>query len=83
MKPAARTTAIVSPTARDIARMIEAMIPEIAAGKTTCRTTSNRVAPIAKAPSRRPRGTARIASSEIEAMSGVMRRPTTIPAESG
>ena len=35
------TTAIVSPTARLIARMIEAMIPESAAGRTTLRTTSN------------------------------------------
>ena len=45
--PTASTTAIVSPMARLIARMIEAMIPEIAAGKTTLRTTSNFVAPIA------------------------------------
>ena len=29
-----------------------------------------------------PRGTARIASSEIEAMSGVTSRPTTIPPDS-
>ena len=33
--PAARTTIIVSPTAREIARTIEATIPESAAGKTT------------------------------------------------
>ncbi len=45
--PTARTTAIVSPTARLMARMIEAMIPETAAGTTTLRTTSNLVAPIA------------------------------------
>ena len=45
--PTARTTAIVSPTARLMARMIDAMIPEIAAGRTTLRTTSNFVAPIA------------------------------------
>ena len=79
LKPIARTTAIVSPTARDIARMIDAMIPDSAAGKTTRRTTSKRVAPIANAPSRRPRGTARSASSDSDAISGVISRPTTMP----
>jgi hypothetical protein len=45
--PPARTTAIVSPTARLMARMTDAITPEIAAGKTTLRVTSKRVAPIA------------------------------------
>ena len=78
----ASTTAIVSPTARDMARMIEAMIPDSAAGKTTRRTTSNLVAPIANAPSRSPRGTARSASSDSDAISGVISSPTTSPADS-
>ena len=45
--PTASSTAIVSPIARLVARMIDAMIPDSAAGRTTLRTTSNFVAPIA------------------------------------
>ena len=45
--PAARTTAIVSPTARLMARITAAAMPEIAAGSRTFRTVSQRVAPIA------------------------------------
>ena len=80
--PPASTTIIVSPIARDMARMIEAITPDSAAGNTTLRTTSHLVAPIAYAPSRRPRGTARIASSDREAMTGVTSSPTIRPAES-
>ena len=47
LEPTASATAIVSPIARLMARMIEAMIPDSAAGKTTLRVTSKRVAPIA------------------------------------
>ena len=43
--PAARSTIIVSPTARDSASTIEATIPEIAAGKTTRVATLSLVAP--------------------------------------
>ena len=43
--PAASATIIVSPMARDIARMNEATIPDSAAGTTTRVTTSNRDAP--------------------------------------
>ena len=43
--PAASTTAIVSPTARLIARMNEANTPESAAGRTIRVDTSNLVAP--------------------------------------
>ena len=43
--PAARTTAIVSPTARLIARMNDANTPERPAGRTIRVDTSNLVAP--------------------------------------
>jgi hypothetical protein len=45
--PAARTTIIVSPRAREIANTIEATMPESAAGNTTLVETSIFVAPIA------------------------------------
>ena len=81
--PTARTTAIVSPIARLIARMIEAMIPESAAGQDDLPDDLELAwRPSHSAPSRRPRGTARIASSEIDAISGVIRNPTTIPPDS-
>ena len=57
-------------------------MPDSAAGVTTRVATSNFVAPSAYAPCRSPRGTAFIASSESEAMSGRTMMPTTIPAES-
>ena len=43
--PAAIVTIIVSPTARDSAKMIDATIPESAAGMTTRVATSNLVEP--------------------------------------
>ena len=50
-------TIIVSPIARDTARMNAAVMPENAAGTTTRRLVCILVAPSAYAPSRRPRGT--------------------------
>ena len=47
MLPTARSTTIVSPIAREAARMIEATMPERAAGKTTFVATFALVAPIA------------------------------------
>ena len=47
VRPAASATIIVSPIARDIARMNAAPMPDIAAGSTTRRITSPRVAPSA------------------------------------
>ncbi len=75
--PAASTTAIVSPIAREIARMKEATMPDSAAGVTTRVATSNFVAPSAYAPSRSVRGTALRASSESEETSGMIMTPTT------
>ena len=57
-------------------------MPEIAAGNTTLVATWRLVAPMPYAPSRRPCGTARIASSEIEAIVGTIMIPITRPAES-
>ena len=51
--PAAISTIIVSPTAREIARTKDAMIPEMAAGTTIRVETWNLVDPRAYAPSRR------------------------------
>ena len=52
--PAATATIMVSPMARDIPRMKDAVIPESAAGTTTFVTVSYFVAPRAYAPSRKP-----------------------------
>src|SRR5690606_2975112 len=78
--PAAISTTMVSPTARDTASTIAATTPEIAAGKTTRSDTRILPAPSAYAPSRSPAGTARIASSEIDATSGTISNPTATPA---
>src|SRR3972149_12259129 len=79
--PAARVTAIVSPTALDMARMKEARMPESAAGTTIFVDTSNFVEPRAYAPSLRARGTERMASSlKLETIGRIM-MPTTMDAE--
>src|SRR5690625_2000967 len=77
--PLAIVTIIVSPIALDIAKTIEAIIPEIALGIIIFIITSNRVDPIARAPSRKWFGTERIASSDKEAIIGVIITPITIP----
>ena len=78
--PVAMSTAMVSPTAREIPRMNEAMMPERAAGMTTFAATSNLVAPNPYAPSRSARGTALIASSLSEETIGMIMIPITKPA---
>ena len=57
--PAATSTIIVSPIAREMASTNEAMIPETAAGTTMRVATCIFVEPSAYAPSRRSRGTLR------------------------
>src|SRR3989338_5073303 len=79
--PAAKATAIVSPIAREIARIKEAKTPDKAAGKTILVVTSNCVAPTAYAAWRRFLGTARKASSQREAIIGKIIIPTTIEAD--
>ena len=64
--PAATARIIVSPTARDTARMNAAAMPETALGITTLYAVCSRVAPMAKLPSRSDIGTERIASSESD-----------------
>jgi hypothetical protein len=81
-RPAATSTIIVSPTPRETPSTTDATMPEIAAGKTTFVATCRLVAPSPKAPSRSPCGTARIESSEIEAIVGTIMKPITRPAAS-
>ena len=76
--PAAIVTAIVSPTARANASRIAATIPERADGSTTLVAISHRVAPSPKAASFISRGTALIASSDIETMIGRIIAATTM-----
>jgi hypothetical protein len=68
--------------ARDMPRITAPMTPDTAAGTTTRKAVSSRVAPIAKEPSRIERGTARMASSDSEAMYGMIINPITRPAPS-
>src|SRR5699024_7992267 len=77
--PAASDTIIVSPIAREMAKTIDAIIPEVAAGKTTFIATSNFVAPKPSAPSLILFGTDDIASSLILEIKGIIITPTTIP----
>ena len=80
--PAAIATIIVSPMARETARMNAAVIPENAAGTTTRRLVCIRVAPSAYEPSRNPCGTPRIASSASDDTSGRIMMPMTMPGPS-
>src|SRR5690625_5030606 len=77
--PLAIVTIIVSPIAREIPRTKEAIIPDKAAGITTRKVVSNLVAPIASAPSRMEFGTDTMASSDNEAIIGIIMMPITIP----
>src|SRR5699024_10430028 len=77
--PLAIVTIIVSPMALEIPKTKDATIPEKAAGITTRLVTSNFVEPSAKAPSLRALGTELIASSESEAIMGMIMIPITIP----
>ena len=78
--PAARTTAIVSPIARLIARMNDETTPESPAGRTIRVETSNFVAPSPYAASRSPRGTAERTSSLSDETIGMTMIPTTMQA---
>src|SRR5690625_6653688 len=77
--PLAIVTIIVSPIARDIPSTNEAMIPDKAAGTMTRMVVSNLVAPKADDPSRIAWGTEFIASSDMEAIIGIIMTPITIP----
>ena len=80
--PAASATIIVSPTARDMPSTTAAATPERAAGKTTRRLVCIRLAPIASDPCRIACGTAEKASSDSEAIVGMIITPRTRPAAS-
>ncbi len=75
-------TTIVSPIARDMPRMNAATMPEMPAGTTTRKLVWWRCAPSPKAASRSAIGTARSESSATEAMIGMVRIPTPMPAAS-
>src|SRR5688500_7820186 len=74
-------TIMVSPIAREMARMNDAITPDSAAGTTVRVATSNLVAPSAYAPSRNERGTALKASSESEDTIGMIITPITMLAD--
>ncbi len=76
--PAAIVTIMVSPIARESARMNEARIPDSAAGTTVRVETSSLVAPSAYAASRSESGTALIASSASDETIGMIMMPTTM-----
>lgn len=65
-------TTIVPPIALEKPKTIEATIPENAAGITTFMVTSSLVEPSANAPSQMAFGTAERASSDREAIVGVI-----------
>ena len=62
--PVTMMTAMVSPIARPIPRIIAAAIPERAAGTMTRLIVCQRVAPVARDPSRYSQGTELMASSD-------------------
>ncbi len=78
--PPAMKTTIVSPMARETARMAAATSPETDAGSTTLTTVVSLRAPKPSLASRNALGTARRASSDTDATSGMERMPTAIPA---
>ena len=78
--PAAITTIIVSPIARETARRIAPIIPGKAAGSIIFFTVSDLVAPIAYDPSRKDCGTALITSSDKDEIKGIIIIPITPPA---
>ena len=80
--PEAIVTTIVSPMARLKPTIMAAIKPESAAGITTRIAVVAFRAPNPAEASRRSRGTALRASSEIDAMSGITSKPTPIPAAS-
>ncbi len=79
--PAAIATSIVSPMARETARIHAAMIPDIDDGITTRKAICNRVDPKPWAAIRKWPGTARIASSLSDATNGRIITPITMPGD--
>ena len=75
--PTTIMTAIVSPTARPMAKTMEAMMPDLAAGSTTRQMVCQCVAPRARAPSRYDLGTERMASSDMLTTLGKIMMPST------
>ncbi len=71
-------TAMVSPMARPIPRIIAAVIPDIAEGTTILLMVCHRVAPTARDPSLYSRGTELIASSATLVMVGIAMIPRSI-----
>ena len=80
--PATIRTAMVSPTARPMPRIMAAAMPEMAAGTMTLLIVCHRVAPIASEPSLNSRGTALMASSETLIIVGRAMIPRRIEAAS-
>ena len=78
--PAAITTIIVSPIARDTAKITAPTIEGVAEGKTTFFIISDLVLPMAKAPSFKACGTAFKASSVNDKTKGIIITPITKPA---
>ena len=78
--PPAMKTTIVSPMALETATMKAATMPEMAAGSTTVVAVVILRAPSPADASRSEPGTAAMASSEMEATSGIVRIPTPMPA---
>ena len=78
--PPAMKTTMVSPMALETATMKAATMPEMAAGNTTVVAVVILRAPSPAEASRSESGTAAMASSEIEATSGIVRMPTPMPA---
>jgi len=72
---------MVSPMALEMAKMIETIIPDEAAGTITLNAVCNLVAPIPKEASRNELGTACSASSLMDEMYGMIIIPITIPAD--
>ena len=79
-RPAAITTIMVSPIAREAASNMPPTIPGNAAGITTLRIVSLMVAPIPREASRRLSGTALIMSSDRDITKGIIMIPITRPA---
>ena len=78
--PAARTTIMVSPMARDAAKTMAPTMPGRAAGKITLVTVSAGVAPRPSEPSRIACGTALVTSSDKDETNGTNIIPITTPA---
>src|SRR5690554_1189926 len=81
-RPAAITTIMVSPMAREAASRMPPIMPGRAAGKITFFMVSDWVAPSAREPSRRVWGTALITSSDNDETNGIIMTPITRPAAS-